>query len=65
MVGRRGAHPRPALAVGLEIDEEDPVRLAVAGADDGLAIDDVSITAHEGPVPTVTTTLGAVKGAYR
>jgi hypothetical protein len=37
----------------------------VTGADDGLAIDDVSITAHEGPVPTVPTTLGAVKGAYR
>jgi hypothetical protein len=37
----------------------------VADSDDGLAIDDFSITAHEGPVPTVPTTLGAVKGAYR
>ena len=37
----------------------------VTSSDDGLAIDDVSITASEGPVPTVPTTLGGLKGAYR
>jgi hypothetical protein len=36
----------------------------VSGSDDGLAIDELSITAHEAPVPVVPSRLGAVKGAY-
>jgi len=37
----------------------------ITGSDDGLAVDDFSITAHEAPVPTSTITLGKVKASYR
>jgi hypothetical protein len=37
----------------------------ITGSDDGLAVDDFSITAHEAPVPTVPVTLGKVKASYR
>lgn len=37
----------------------------ITGSDDGLSVDDFSITAHEAPVPTVPVTLGKVKASYR
>jgi len=37
----------------------------ITGSDDGLSVDDFSITAHEAPVPTIPVTLGKVKASYR
>jgi hypothetical protein len=37
----------------------------ITGSDDGLAVDDFSIIAHEAPVPTHPVTLGYLKAFYR